>query len=90
MEEQVREGVGQAALRPEFAELYPGIPPNEWRPTTVMMDSVLALPRYRQKGSTPANPVVLNGDHFIFRGVASAGAHTEERQRRRDGRRDSE
>ncbi len=87
----MRDDVGQALLRPEFAEFYPGIPPNEWRPTALMINSVLALPRYRRENGTPANRApVLDEHHFMFRTVASAGSHTEKRQRRREGREEGE
>ena len=82
--------MAQALLRPEFADIYPGIPPNEWQPTAVMAALVLDLRRSPQPGTRPARPLVLNEQHFAFRGVVSAGSREERQRHRREGRRDSE
>ncbi len=61
--------IPQALLRPDFAVLYPGIAPNEWRPATVMTDQVLAL-RIRGKHQVPlTREHVLDAAHFEFRDV---------------------
>src|SRR5437762_209223 len=54
-----RPKIPQALLRPDFAVLYPGIPPNEWRPAAVMTDQVLTL-RLRAKHRVP-----LTRDHAL-------------------------
>ncbi len=69
-----RPKIPQALLRPAFAPLYPGIPPNEWRPAAVMTDYVLAI-RLRAKHRIPiTRDRVLDEAHFEFRGVSSTGA----------------
>ncbi len=57
----------EAKLRPEFARLYPALPPNEWHPAAavrcvVVNQSRLGYPRR----SLPAR--VLDEKHFVFRG----------------------
>jgi hypothetical protein len=86
-----RPGIRQALLRPEFAQLYPGIPANEWLPAAVLTDQVLAL-RLRARERVPLDrDRVLDEAHFEFRDVASRGqsdaareARQEERRRRAD------
>ena len=81
-----RPGIRQALLRPEFAQLYPGIPVNEWLPAAVLTDQVLAL-RLRAREWVPVTrDRVLDERHFDFRGVASAGQTDAERQARQDER----
>jgi hypothetical protein len=90
-----RPGIRQALLRPEFANLYPGIAANEWLPAAVVTDQVLAL-KLRGKERVPlTRDRALDERHFEFRGVASAGqadavrrARLEERQEERRRRTD--
>jgi hypothetical protein len=81
-----RPGIRQALLRPEFAHLYPGIAANEWLPAAVLTDQVLAL-RLRARDRVPlTRDRVLDGAHFEFRGVASAGQADEARDARNEAR----
>jgi hypothetical protein len=73
-------------LKPAFAHLYPGIPANEWQPAEVMTDLVLAL-RPRGRAGPVARDRVLDGPHFEFREVPSAGAHEARRLSRLEERR---
>jgi hypothetical protein len=74
-----RPKIPHALLRPDFAPLYPGIPPNEWRPAAVMTDQVLAL-RLRAKHRVPlTRDHVLDAAHFEFRDVGLARASRAER-----------
>jgi hypothetical protein len=74
-----RSKIPQALLRPDFAPLYPGIPPNEWRPASVMTDQVLAL-RLRGKHRIPlTRDHVLDAAHFEFRDVGLSATSRAER-----------
>jgi hypothetical protein len=74
-----RPKIPQALLRPDFAPLYPGIPPNEWRPAAVMTDQVLAL-RLRAKHRVPlTRDHVLDAAHFEFRDVGLSATSRAER-----------
>jgi hypothetical protein len=82
-----RPQIAQALLRPAFAPLYPGIPPNEWRPAAVMTDQVLAI-RINTKHQVPVTrDRALDTAHFEFRTVASAGSTTAQRESRSEERR---
>jgi hypothetical protein len=80
--------VGQALLRSEFAELYPGIQPNVWQPAAVMIDLVVGLHRNGRQRGQPNRDRVLNTRHFTFREVASTASHEARQQRRREQRED--
>lgn len=84
----MRVDVGQALLRAEFAEFYPGIPPNVWQPAAVMVNLVLGLRRHGRQAAQAGRDHVLNEDHFTFRGVASTASHEARQQRRRERRQD--
>jgi hypothetical protein len=74
-----RPKIPHALLRPDFAPLYPGIPPNEWRPAAVMTDQVLAL-RLREKHRVPlTRDHALDAAHFEFRDVGLARVSRAER-----------
>jgi hypothetical protein len=87
---RVRADVRQALLKSNSAHLYPGIPPGEWQPATVMADLVLALGNPKTGGPAQARDRVLNGEHFEFRGRPSAGAQDDQRRSRLEERRDRE
>jgi hypothetical protein len=79
--------VRQALLRSGFGHLYPGIPPGEWQPASVMVQQVL------MSRSGSRNPVavevdrVLDERHFQFRGLPSAGTQDDQRRSRLEDRR---
>jgi hypothetical protein len=82
-----RPGIRQAMLKPEFAHLYPGIAANEWMPAAVLTDQVLSF-RLRMRDRVPlTRDRALDGQHFEFRGVPSAGQADAMRQARLDERR---
>ena len=87
---RVRADVRQALLKSGSAHLYPGIPPGEWQPASVMVDLVLALGTAKSRGPAQARDRVLNGEHFEFRGRPSAGAQDDQRRSRLEERRDRE
>jgi hypothetical protein len=80
-----RADVRQALLKSTAAHLYPGIPPGEWQPASVMADMVTAL-RSAPHRSAQGRDRVLNGDHFEFRGRLSAGAQDDQRRSRLEER----
>jgi hypothetical protein len=84
-EDKLRSNVRQALLKPAFAHLYPGIPANEWQPAEVLTDLVMAL-RPRVVSASLARDRVLDGPHFEFRGVPSAGSHEAQRALRLEER----
>jgi hypothetical protein len=59
----------QARLRPEFADLYPGVPANEWRPIGELLDCVASA---RLRGGRRSGELLrgrpLDDRHFEFRG----------------------
>jgi hypothetical protein len=58
--------VREARLRPEFAELYPGIEPGVWHTAATLAEHLLA--RLMREGAALLPPRVLGGAHFEFRG----------------------
>jgi hypothetical protein len=72
-----RPKIPQALLRPAFAPLYPGIPPNEWRPAAVMTDQVLALRLRGQRNVPFTRDHALDAAHFEFRDVASSASRAQ-------------
>ena len=84
----VRADVRQALLKSAAAHLYPGIPPGEWQPATLMAEMVRGLGSTSLGGSSSARDRVLDDRHFEFRGRLSAGAQDDQRRSRLEGRRD--
>ncbi len=81
-------GERQARLRPEFAHLYPGIPPGEWQPAAVMADRVLALRLQSGKAGEVLRDRTLSGEHFEYRGARSEEVRDQRiRSRRGDPKR---
>ena len=62
-------GRRQARLRQEFADVYPGVPVNEWRPIGELLDCVAAT---RLRGGRRSGELLrgrpLDDRHFEFRG----------------------
>ena len=61
----------EARLRPEFAELYPGLTPDRWLPAARVAEAVLANLLLQQMGEAPAADRLLPEAHFEFRGGAA-------------------
>jgi hypothetical protein len=70
----------QVRLKPQFAHLYQGIPPNEWWPAWLMAERLLAL---AESQGAPPQQRVCNPDHFQFRGGHSRGPRLEDLRTRR-------
>jgi hypothetical protein len=60
-------GVREARLHPEFAQLYPAIPPGEWLCAAILADRVL-VGRLLRGASSAIMGRVLPEEHFEFRG----------------------
>lgn len=61
----------EARLRPDFAELYPGLRPDVWYSAAWL--SARQLARTRCDGVAASIAEVLNGRHFEFRGGRPRG-----------------
>ena len=59
----------EARLRPEFAELYPGVEPDVWYTAATIAEHMLV--RQRHQDAEPVRPRVLDPRHFDFRGSDS-------------------
>jgi hypothetical protein len=75
--------VRQALLKSGFGHLYPGIPPGEWQPASVMVNLVLKS-RGGSHNQTDDRP--LDERHFQFRGLPSAGTQDDQRRSRLEDR----
>jgi hypothetical protein len=73
----------EARLRPEFAELYPGLTPGRWEPAARIAEAVLANMLLHQMAEAPLQGR-LDEAHFEFRGDAEP-----ERESRADRKSDS-
>ena len=61
----------EARLRPDFAELYPGLRPDVWYSAAWL--SARQLARTRCDGVAASIAEILNGRHFDFRGGRPRG-----------------
>jgi hypothetical protein len=84
---RVRADVRQALLKSSSAHLYPGIPPGEWQPASVMVQLVRALKSANGRAPS-ARDRILDDDHFEFRGRLSAGGQDDQRRTRLEERHD--
>ncbi len=84
---RARADVRQALLRSSYGHLYPGIPPGEWQPAAVMVDLVLSVRSGSRHQTVAGRDRVLDGRHFQFRGLPSAGTQDDQRRSRLEDRR---
>lgn len=84
---RLRADVRQALLKSGFSHLYPGIPPGEWHPASVMVDLVLAARPSSRHTPGVDRERVLDERHFQFRGLPSAGSQDDQRRSRMEDRR---
>jgi hypothetical protein len=65
----------EARLRPEFADLYQGVPANQWQPISELLDRVKAA---RLLGGRRSGELLstrpLDDRHFEFRGGGTRAA----------------
>jgi hypothetical protein len=71
-----RRDVREARLRPEFAELYPGLRAGEWVSAAVVADRVLADALLRGMEMAIRGRVLVAA-HFEFRGGGSQGGERD-------------
>ncbi len=69
----------EACLRPEYAQLYPGVLPAVWEVAAVVVDRIIAA-RLLGRGSMAVQGRVLSDEHFEFRSGTEGGV----RPRRED------
>jgi hypothetical protein len=62
----VQENVREARLRPEYAELYPGVEPGVWLPATTVGQQLLLW--HLATAAVPQGERLLTDGHFEFRG----------------------
>ena len=62
----MRENIREARLRPEFAELYPGVEPGVWMPATAVGQQLLLW--HLATAATPQGERLMADEHFEFRG----------------------
>lgn len=62
----MQENVRQARLRPEYADLYPGVKPGVWLAATTIGQQLLLW--HLAKSVTPLGERLMAEEHFEFRG----------------------
>jgi hypothetical protein len=63
--------IREARLRPEYAELYPGLQPGVWQAATAIGQQLLLW--HLATAATPQGERVMADEHFEFRGGAIRG-----------------
>ncbi len=69
----------EARLRPEFAQLYPGLTPGRWEPAARIAEAVLANVLLHKMVEAPLSER-LDEAHFEFRGSAEADRPSRDRR----------
>lgn len=62
------QGVREARLREEYADLYPGIDPGVWFTAATLAEHLDHRRVRGVEGEPPSGPRPLSGEHFEFRG----------------------
>ena len=75
----------EARLRPEWADLYPGVQPDIWHVAAELVPHVLRH-RLRNQGAWEFTRRILLDDHFEFRGGKGARCHLDRCAHPRGGR----
>jgi hypothetical protein len=78
----VQENVREARLRPEYAELYPGVEPGVWLPATTLGQQLLLW--HLASAAVPQGERLLTDGHFEFRGGQVRGPSNGDRTRAGD------
>jgi hypothetical protein len=81
-EGDVQENVREARLRPEYADLYPGLQPGVWQPATAVGQQLLLW--HLATAATPQGERLMADEHFEFRGGLIRGATNGTRTRASD------
>jgi hypothetical protein len=75
----VQENTREARLRPEYADLYPGVQPDVWLPATVVGQKLLLW--HLATAATPAGERLMAVGHFELRGGLARGPSNGDRTR---------
>jgi hypothetical protein len=78
----VQETIREARLRPEFADLYPGVEPGVWLPATTVGQQLLLW--HLATAVMPQGERLMADDHFEFRGGKARGPSNGTRTRAGD------
>jgi hypothetical protein len=78
----VQENVREARLRPEYADLYPGVEPGVWLPATTVGQQLLLW--HLATAATPQGERLMGDEHFEFRGGRVRGPTNGTRTRASD------
>jgi hypothetical protein len=73
-------GERQIRLKPQYSDLYRGIPSNEWWPAWLMAEKLLELAETQGVSSRDR---ICDPAHFEFRGGQSRGPRLEDLRTRR-------
>ena len=76
--------VRQARLRPEFAQLYPGLEPGTWQDAVALAEQILSEHLLRPSPGYMLSDRLLAEEHFEFRGGDHRGRPRISRTRRTD------
>ena len=71
----------EARLRPEFAQLYPGLEPGVWLPASEVAVGVVARVIQLETRDLELENRVLDDRHFEFRGRTTHSGETAEHRR---------
>ena len=77
--------VREARLRPEWADLYPGVQPEVWHVAAELVPQVLRH-RLQNQGTWEFTRRILLDDHFEFRGGRAARRDVDRRSLPSGGR----
>ena len=75
----MQENMREARLRPEYADLYPGVQPDVWLPATVVGQQLLLW--HLATAATPQGERLMADGHFEFRGGQVRGPSNGNRTR---------
>lgn len=75
-----KRGERQGRLKPQYAHLYRGIPPNEWWPAWLLAEQLLAR---AEAAGVPEQQRICDPSHFVFRGGQSREPRLEDLRTRR-------
>jgi hypothetical protein len=78
----VQENMREARLRPEYADLYPGVQPDVWLPATVVGQQLLLW--HLATAAAPQGERLMADGHFEFRGGLARGPSNGTRTRAGD------
>jgi hypothetical protein len=78
----VQESIREARLRPEYADLYPGVEPGVWLPATTVGQQLLLW--HLATAAMPEGERLMADEHFEFRGGLTRGPTNGDRTRASD------